>query len=369
MDAVKGPGGINGLYFPMEQILGYEPDDPLVTNEVAEFHATLAHARYLTSDENQEIIFPIDGGKDRHSFYNVSQMNWLRLATRLAIEGYRDPADQRAAPSVTIEEFDQFYKDVRDIGIESEFFDYHKWDTARRRFRESNLFLFSANGDMFLDQAEGFQLTVFLGSSKKLASRYMNDISAKCPGSDHSGLYGTAVVPKDCFKKEFFKGIHEYLDHMPGMISYYDGLTGKALDSFQDALVSIGTAGLFPGEKVDNIGSEKLATLLHYTEAAFARFDTDLSLKLDVTEALAAYQVFKPTFAVLVRERSDYFKTDADFEALFTYLLKYGKMPATSIGGATDFWSWQKQKDYLGWTLSADRGRILEIFAELSKKQ
>ena len=326
----------------------------------------------LSSDASEEIIFPVNGEKDRHTFYNLSQMNLLRLGTHLALEGYMDldEAATRTPRSVSIDEFDQFYKDLRDLGIESEYFDFRKWDTARRRFREANLFLFNSNGDMYLDQTEGFELIVFLGSAKKLSGRYLPEIAGECPGTDHNGLYGSVSVPPDCFRKHFFGDIHRYLDHMPGMLKFYDGLSDGELTRFQDNLMSIATDGLHPKTRVDNIGSEKIATLLHYTEAAFARFDRDRTASLDLAEALAAYQVFRPTFAVLVREKSTFFQTDEDFEALFTYLLNSGTMPAATISGAADFRVWRARRDsWFGWNIHADRGRILEIFAELSKKQ
>ena len=381
-ETAKNPFGITKVHYPMDKVMGLSVSDgtsgmlPSSVAAVEAFRKDLRTSRLLSADESEEIFFPIHGGpngdEDQHTFYNISQMNLLRLATHMSIAGWTDPAEinQRAAASVSIDEFDQFYKDLRNLGIESEYFDYRKWDTARRRFREANLFLFHSNGDMYLDQTEGFEFIVFLGSAKKLSSRYLDEIAKQCPGTDLTGLYNTVSVPADCFKERFFAGFPRFLVHMPGMAAYYQSLSAKKLTKFQDNIMSIATDGLSPGERVDDIGSEKLSTLFHYTEAALRRFDTDYSQTLNANESIRAYQVFRPTFAVLVREKSDYFQTDEDFEALFTYLLANGSMPTATYVGGTDYEIWKARRGtWFDWSINADRGRIFEIFADLSKKQ
>jgi hypothetical protein len=102
--------------------------------------------------------------------------------------------------------------------------------------------------------------------------------------------------------------------------------------------------------------------IFEYVEVFMQRFDRDDSGTIVTPEALAAYPVYGATINQLF---AGGFAPDSLVLGLFTFLLKYGNTPDQIFGGLVLFVNWQFHKDT--WQIDAERDRLMEILAQLSK--
>ena len=97
-----------------------------------------------------------------------------------------------------------------------------------------------------------------------------------------------------------------------------------------------------------------------YVEVIFSRFDHDDSGALDWNEAEQAFPIFKSALHEISCQQGHCLTSDADLNAVFTYMLAHGKAPARSrsrAGATCPFFR----------SLSADRGTLMQIFGMLGK--
>lgn len=325
-------------------------------------------------DDEQVFYYPATNDR-RHSFHNLSQMNWMRTVSRLFIAGYAEEGDDglaraKAMGGLTQNEARKFYFDFRSFGVELKVFDRRTEDgsTATKRFTEANLFSFQADGGTLLSLDEMIQMIAFLGSATILANQMHDELAKICPNDSNLDVYGLPLIEAKCYREKLFDKtkmrIEHFLDHMPVMASFYRNLNDKDRKAFEDFLESAVRGDRKNSPLFESDDSKGIATLLHYVEAVFSRYDIDQTRTMGKSESNKAYPVFEATLA----EASGIKDKPKRLKNLFTYLLKHGRKPDPDC-----FWD---KVSFVWWAIqgpfqrfNADRTRILQILATLSEAQ
>jgi hypothetical protein len=344
--------------------------------------------------DNNSPVGPGERAGWRQSFVGLSALGAISQVVRQTWDAYvADPAriDQDSGRSAGISkaELNQFYLDVREIGIAFKLFDPNSMSAADSRFLEGNLFTYASNGDSYLSLAEGTDLVAFLYSGKGLSTRTYSLVHDRCvnwtvgcpdnqPGC-HIGekdVYGKDKISTQCFNHFAMGELYPQLwDHMPNLSEYYT----KKLDALGDrspqpdhvyretfaCLVETVARTKGADSKWINSGDvDQISALEHYLEAMFVRYDANHFGTLDRDEALRAYPVLKKVIGDEVKKRVSFLTSDKDLQAVLTYILAYGTIPSTD--------DWKSILDFGIWryihesNFDADRARVVQVMAAIT---
>ncbi len=299
----------------------------------------------------------------RHSYYNLSMLQWQASLFRMGILGYREDhngdIEKLERMTLTVDEFDQIYRDTRDLAGDLGALDPTQWDAGKLRFRDANLFLFASNGDIFIDAAEGTQLLAFLVSSRSMASEVHSEIQKECP-SLPGGAFRTRLVDIKCYREKLSENFRTFFTHMPGLSAYFRVISADEQKAFLDVLFRVTKSGRPFPDHIELADADRLTAILHYVEAIYVAFDTNFSGTLEASEATFAFGRFEPIIARLAAGQLD---SREEMEALFTYMLANGKQPE-SFFEKMGFWFWQQQGPRF-WKFKTDRTTLLKIFEQL----
>lgn len=241
------------------------------------------------------------------------------------------------------------------------------------RFIEANLFLTKSDGNdtVSFDELAEFANYIFSGfvidgEAKKLIA---NECQSYQVNKD-------VLVDLECLRSSYKKNMTKVFSAMPLYVNYskaenpteWDGAFLNNLKSAgykprQDLKVSLSDASLFPH-------------ILQYGETLFVKFDLNGDGFIDKKEGLKAY----PYFAFLLKkvarkqlENGDI--KESELEAMFTYILKYGKIPECNKTfvllclfdrNVTRWLSWKANYQNEEYTLMANRTQISKILGIIS---
>ena len=146
-------------------------------------------------------------------------------------------------------------------------------------------------------------------------------------------------------------------------LAFLNNLKSAGYKPRPDMKVSLSDASLFPH-------------ILQYGESIFIKFDANNDGFIDKKEGLKAY----PYFAFLLRkvarkQLEDGTIKDTDLEAMFTYILKYGKIPECNKPfvllclfdpNVTKWLDWKANYLKDDYTLAANRSQISKILGIIS---
>ena len=380
----------------ISELLSLKLDPQVLINESASarMQRSTADLMHLSAEAISEILPMFDGytplfgqpdgrlsftdwGTERgHTLDDLSQVNWMRQVIRLLIQGYGlEPGSQ----TVTLVEFRELIKDLTPLLLDFHLVDPRQTNLDVKRFREASLFTYASNGDEYLDINEGTMYLAEVLSASHLASKIYNDMVdpkiGNCayvskPGAQGEDLdltdrYARHFLDEACFRKEFFARFDAYADHMPTMQKYYKGLNVVQRASFKAAIEKASRQDDGSKPRMVSYIAEGMASVMQYVEVLFSKYDTLHQGYLGPEEGQAAYPVFARTLADFAGQKNDHVVM-----AIFTYLLKTGKTPemdacgSITASGLIDFGPWLAKRR---WDYQADRGRLLEIFAELTR--
>ncbi|MGZ3688633.1 MAG: hypothetical protein ACXVBW_10050, partial [Bdellovibrionota bacterium] len=364
-------GGVQSSYVRSELLLP-ELEDLLVEKPKGAELDAISKIQEMIADPRERPLFEDSEGAvsfsqipfadyERHTFYDLTQMNWMHEVVRAMLRAYSDDGRSEQVSNVKLQEF---YNDFRDVGIEEKLFDPFDEMAAQKRFTEANLFTYAANGDGYIDVQEGSQLLAFMISGEQLAGQIRREITAVCRDPENQfDIYGKAMMRTDCFRREFFEGANRYWKFMPRMADYYRRLDWIGKKRFEHAFEAAARKKGFSSDKIDSADCEGFAMIAHYSESLFARWDSNLSGDIDEKEAEAMFPVFRNTILEVWQKRVRGVKpTEGRLKAAFTYILGKGEIPDAS--------HFKDKLKFIFWDLgsqkfTADRGRILQIFADL----
>jgi len=345
-----------------EKALGTEKLTEAQKNVVSDLREVINKYPGFVQDSSGEIYFDIQNTK-KHTFYNLSQINLFRQILRLVMQGYSKPDefDTLYTRGVSIDSFKVLFGDIQTLLEEINLVDRDKKNQDIQRYYEATLFTYSANGDAYVNLDEANQYMVYLFSVYYHRSRFHDLIADRCPTGEN-GIFGRPKIEPVCYRKELVNNYALIFNQMPNMKAFYkkiirDGRVEEFHKKLENAARFCGYSDINYTEFVD---THSFAATFQYVESLFARFDKDGSQTINVKEAQAAF----PLFSEFLRTLTDELSTYDEFEALFTYMLRYGTPPQDALLDKVHFWFWMQSKRW--WDFEVDRENVVMIFATLN---
>ncbi len=336
-----------------------------LASAAARLRKTIASEHPYFGTSGIQIRFDGPGWDDSQSFNNLSQLNWISAIVRAVSRGYiEDPLHSLSEQDddhvmLTLPEFSKLILDFRNIALDLAIFDPQDPTIAKNRFRESNLFTFSGNGDEYLTIREGTQEMSMMISAKVLGLKTHSDAQASGCKSGEFDIYRYRSIDPDCYREWLFTNLKSVLQNFPQFTVYFESLEPEAVIEFKNYYELSARKSGVSTVWMNSADSDGFSMLPHYVEVLFDRFDKDRSGALGLYEARAAFPLFRSLLADLTCQIGSCLTLEKDLEAVFTFLLAYGHSPSKS-----EFVQWRYFPDYSN--VVADRTRIIQIFAMIA---
>jgi hypothetical protein len=317
-------------------------------------------------DDRGKLIFDWSAGQS-YDLQSLTTLNWQKSIIRVLISRFAtDPERRKKLLFLTQPEIVEMQKAIESIGVALGLFDPGDTSLALRIIREASLFMPRSDGDQSITFEEGVEYLASVISGLQVENILFADLSKKCAVEQPEGE--RARVEAQCFRLVVKDGRAKYLSHLPQMKNYFTQNGGDGLwtrfEQLQEETVR--TEG-YNDKPISRSDIMEMWILLQYIETFFGRFDSNPAIgTINVRESLVAYQVYAPYLEVLLR---DYPLNGSQRRALFTYLMKYGKIHFfdDAVGGSLRFVWWLLNEDK--WQYEADRLRLVQILASLSSFQ
>jgi hypothetical protein len=289
-------------------------------------------------------------------------MLWLQTQARIFFRGFAGDVRRAEDQSyILAHEWTTIYMEFSEIAFDMGLFDRRKLDRGAGRFRDANLFTPSGNGDSRMTLTEATELMANLMSGRSLANGIHDGAYSACPKTGRKDPFGEPLIGAKCFRRHFFDNTATYWDRMPELYRYYRNLNAAGKLEFEQQYETIVRRLGYSDEPIESPDSESFSTFAHYIETLFSKYDRDRNGHFNTEEAIDAFYRFESTLRA-IPELKD--KDQMTLLALFVYIMQFGGAPESWIAKA-DFWLWSK--DPSAWSVRADRGRVISVFASMLK--
>lgn len=280
-------------------------------------------------------------------------------------------------------DFDAFFSTNAKIGFTPLLYAFKMVDITvaefgKKRFRDQDIFTVTSDGDQKASFKEVVTYAITLVSSSKLTARMKEEIGRACPEDRGTDLMGTRWIGADCFRKNFNDRLDYWFDNMPRMQAYWRALGPedriRAMRWLEHGARRNGYTWDEPstGHQAEDFGSfdtQAMATIIHYTESLFTRFDININEALSKSEVNTAYDLFKKLLQGKVKERANVnINNDYILKAIYTYIVRYRKMPELKfeLGNLAQLGWWLAVYSLPTTNYSSDRLGIFNIVCQLA---
>jgi len=297
-----------------------------------------------------------------YSKFYLSVLNVTNLAAVHFLESYAAPRAVGVAGTnhrLSESDFANFFRDFLPLAGELKVLDPTVVDIAGKRFRDMDLFTLASDGDGYLSEEEVTYFLVYASSIGAMSKIAADLVVPHCPSAGQDP-FGTVFVGVECFETHFFSQTAQIWDHFPQLLQFYDSRDAAGKNLVQSRMA---VAARRYGDSAEPVGAMDIqgyAGLSHYVESLFARFDRDENGVFDLDEIMVAYPMFKRLLVVIGKLDPN---NDSLIQAVFTYIVKYQKIPKQDL----HFITWYLTRPF--WSLRADRGAILSLIATASKPE
>lgn len=296
----------------------------------------------------------------------VAKLNLARMVVRLIIRGYAmDLKRVYSYQGVSLDEANQLFVDVKPFVTELGLIDPRNDTFADSRFREANLFTARANGNEYLEFNEATDLFMLIFSGVTVNGILYEKLEKECP-MDKTPVYKDDwTVSMSCLLNLYRRELPAAYAAMPEFVAFLNKLSKE---SYEEVMVNLlKAAGYIPNANGKiKIGDASLAPhVTQYVETVIQQFDKNRDGVLSNSEAMKAY----PRFRKILQDLSGFDK-EKRIQALFAWIIKYGKPPET-VGEKASF-LWWSMKDESSWDGSAGRQKfagILGFIADATAKE
>lgn len=350
----------------------------------------------LGEEAGNEVAIPAPAGA-RKTLHHLSMLNLLYGVVRQGVMGYSHDPLRPIERGFQLEELRELYEDFRQIGIELRIFDPDGEKVPEKRFFESNLLTFAADGDGYADVVEMTQELLLLLSGKALADRIhafsaQSRAGVSCLFGDLDP-YGYPWLDARCFRERLFNttAFGLFFERFPRFRDFYSEILAKPRTPITD-LPGSAARELTEGEQrrlrfhqafeeatrergfsdEHPVGSEDIQAmvmLVHYMEVIFARFDRDGSGTLDPQETLLAV----PVLASKLREATC-FRSEPELRDALAFMLGSGLVQPQGVRQKIKAgWWWYVRRPLAHFRgrpapdFQADRDRVTGLFAAFAR--
>lgn len=275
---------------------GIKPDPnlrPKMRPLFSEDHSTLVK---LISDPMDFRRYQMSNG-----FYNLSMMNLFRTVVTLIMRGYAADEDRNGWNSgIGEEELQEFYLDVRPIGINIGILDPRSQTAGARSFAEGTLFTYTAKGIEFnngkasgkLGVYQGMELASILFSGGQLANRFYSELAKICRKGEPD-FNCKPKIERQCVEENLANVIASQAVNMPGVQSFLS----KASDGVRHNYAASFLKGAYHPKSsnpqwVEQSELSIMAVVLHYVEVVMTSYDGDHNGILEWQEIEQAMPTF-----------------------------------------------------------------------------
>ncbi len=221
---------------------------------------------------------------------------------------------------------------------------------GKRLLREADVFTLASDGNLELGLHEAVRYLSFVASAHRAAQIWLSAAQANCPQLEVECVRAVALMPG--------AGV---LDSMPilqqRMRSAAAPVFIEYMQRAEETILKKVQTGSFTTSDLMQVWM-----IFQYVETFLARFDVQKDQVIVLAEGLRAFEVYGPTLGKMLSSTG---LPEQEIMAFFTFMLKYGDIPFSMLGGQVLFnhWKWHRND----WDFSADRGVLLSILYQLSK--
>lgn len=295
---------------------------------------------------------------------NLTIIHWTNLLSGILVSAYTGQP-LSASPQISLNQFEQLFTDFGGLGV-----DMHVIDTAvpsfpERRFNEADNYTLASEDNELLSVDAFTYYIGMMGSVYFLGQRIREDIEIPCNAGIGLDSMGWHYMDPECFRTMFFANIQKYWDHAPALQQYYATLSASDQASFQHDYENGARLYGYSDDPIGGYDTMTFASIAHYVEVLFARFDVNHDGVLETGESIEFSALVRAQIAAASGISPS---STGTLDGIFTYILNFEKFPANGFFGDLEVGAWILLKPV--WNIHADRGsvyRMQSLFATKSE--
>ncbi len=258
------------------------------------------------------------------------------------------------------------YNIIKPILVSLEFTEEKNITFISSRFREANLFVLHANGDLYINFEEIHDIILHVASGLSRSADIKPVVIEKCLPPLNDLTNNQTTVSEDCLLEAYWESAAGF-DQIPSYLRLKDQFTIVQNKAFYLGLLK--TAGHILNDKkvVAFVDMDLYPHVVQYIESIYKKYDANLDGVLVKNEALIAFPVFKPTIKLVLKGiTGGGVISEEKYPGVFMYLLKY-KRPPKGLSETFKFLSFiDKPELWDAKTNRLDLSEILMFIAEVT---
>lgn len=312
-------------------------------SSLIELHKVVSARGMMNFNEQGYLkILAPDSGK--YHLRDLTSSNLAKTAARLLTRSFSTDLGRISDyAGITLAEaqagFDQFKNLLFDLAV----LDRADVGFIASRFTESNLFLSVSNGDEYSSFEELHHIILHIQSGLARAATMEERMLGACV-RERAPVIIKSVLDRNCLlnfflqEDEAFRDLPEFLKLKTDRANGQPLYTGEANKKYYLSLLL--AAGYIPAENVPDdqqtveLGKAGLFPhVVQYVEMMFATHEADGDGKLEKTEALEAFPIFKRLLQEALKAQGfDKIIKETDLPGLFIWILKNKRLPTKMDG-------------------------------------
>lgn len=300
--------------------------------------------------------------KPDYDLASVARLNLNRLISRTLIRGTTTSIDRlNKFEGVDLKEAQAVFDLVKPVVVQMGLLDEKNTTFMESRFREANIFVAHSNGDSYMNFVETADIAGMIISGITVNNLYRKDIESVC--ITPAKLKTDPVIAEQCLRKIYIEQTANYMTSTPEFLKFFKKLDMDDTAEYLENILK--AAGHEPNRQdtVRLVDADLAPHVIQYIEMTIAKYDTNQNGRINLQEAAGAFPSFKGILTELTKDQSVI--KQKDLEALFYYILYYGKPPE----GVKDFlfkWlPWRNSPE--DWkAISADRKQLARILGYIA---
>jgi hypothetical protein len=287
-----------------------------------------------------------------------TQLNWSRGLFSFLYRAYSQSKDDVTINTgLSRAELHKAYVDLKSILVALDLIEKDDKDFDKRLYRDTGLFMPVSDGNDYIGLNELIEYLHFVLAGKSAGQVFIDDANSKCRIDENN-------FDIECFRKNLPAKASFYFESLPFYLNYSNKLSSKNWERDIKSMERISRKDGATNTPIKNVDIMETFVLIQYIEVVMLRFDVDRSGDLDIVEGFKMLKLFKNIIGDLIGFDPD--QNPAEFETIFTYILKYGGIPNSNDPlSSLRYFNWKNQPKSQ-WKIAADRGILLQILASIS---
>ncbi|MGZ3773074.1 MAG: hypothetical protein ACXVCY_03450 [Pseudobdellovibrionaceae bacterium] len=300
-----------------------------------------------------------------YSAKSLRQLNLNRAVAHLLLQSFvSDKARLSGFEGATLNELQEPFNKVLPGLIEAGIMTPKNITFVSSRFREANVFTPHSDGNSLASYAELSDLVGMIWSGVRINTLLKENLIRVCLKNNSEPKYSD-VVGLGCLKPVYRGAMASVMVATPEYVNFIKTTSNENWDVYINNVLK--AAGYIANK--DNMAPlEDVSLVPHvvqYVEMMFARFDKNKDGIISTQDAIRAFPAFKGVLMELAAEQIKKGSLkEENLLDIFTYILRYGKPPESTIEKLQFFFKWKDKQDK--WDVAADRVQLAEIMGYIA---